>query len=199
MKFNILFLILFLSVVSAAIAQGDALEKHLKKFKNQYSLGKDITSAMSLRREYIDTTFLLNYKLINTYFKKGTPDYEKTRIKHLSGYQCEHIGHYKTKHGILLLSKSLQTTVGIGSPTLTISSIDKNGKLTDYARFEWEGEQSEGVDGVMIFTITPDFKITHQQQTTIYKTENGKRMPLRTARFTTTCTLLEDGRFEFKE
>jgi hypothetical protein len=204
MKFNFLFLILFLSVASVATAQGNAIEKHLKKFKNRYSLGKVVNSQQGLTNDdshanYIDSLFLLNYKLVNTTFGRGTPHYDDTRIKYFSGYGCEHVGHFKTKHGILLLTKSLQTKAGSGTPTLTITSIDKNGKLTDYARFEWEFEQDKGLEEIMTFSISPDFEIIHEKLKNEFKIQDDKKIPLKTSKITTTCTLLENGRFEFKE
>jgi hypothetical protein len=204
MKVNFFFLILFLSSISVAIAQGSTVEQHLKKFKNRYSLGKEITSKDDLPygdaiANLIDTTFILNYKLVDISWGKELPTYQYTRIKKLYDYRCEHVGHYKTKKGILLFSKSQQSGAGSGNPTLTLTSIDQNGNLLDNVQFGWELEYDEGLEEKMIFSISTDFNIKHDQIRIDYKFENEKKVILKTTAVSTIYSLTEDGHFKIKE
>ena len=204
MKINFLFLILFLSSVSVTIAQDNALEKHLKKFKNRYTLGKEMIVEEALPysetdANLIDSAYLFNYKLVSTDFGKGSPNYEDSKITNLAGYRCEHVGHYKTKTGFVLLSKSAQTSGDGGSPILTLTSIDKNGSLLDFVRFDWELVQDKESEEVMVFSMAPDFKVKHEKQKTDFKFEDDKKIPLKTSKVSTSCSLSEDGHFKFKE
>jgi hypothetical protein len=199
MKIKFFFLITFLCAVSVGTTADNSLEKYLNKFNNRYSLSKEITSEDDLPyrdadANLIDTTFLLKYKLVDINWGTESSHYPK-----LDGYRCEHISHFKTKIGILVISKSLQSSAGSGNPTLTLSSIGRNGNLIDMVRFDWEYENQEGIEEKNTFAISTDFIIKHEQIRTDYKFQNEKRVIIETTTVSRIYSLTEDGHFKRKE
>ena len=136
----------------------DNFQKSISHFQNHCKVGETITSMDNLWdiTDFIDTSFLKKYKLIDTAF--ATKDIDK--LKTLKEYHCSFIGQYKKDHTTLLLTYSIRDNGGDGNPILTATTFSDKGKLLDFFRADLDAIHDPFYQPTTQITISKDFVIT---------------------------------------
>lgn len=137
----------------------DKFQSSIEGFKNNYQIGDTISSMSDLlwkNTDFIDTSFILKFSLIDTTFK--TESYNK--IKLLKDFQCSYIGQYKKDKIILLLTYSIRIWAGDGNPIITANVFSEDGKLFDVLRIELESIKDPYYQPTTYITINENLDIT---------------------------------------
>lgn len=133
-------------------------QKSIKSFNNHYQLGDTISSMddnLWNIKSFIDTAFLLKYKLIDTTIETESIN----KLKSLKDYHCSLVGQFKMSKMTLLLTYSIRIAAGDGNPMLTVTTISDNGKLLDFIRIDLEGIHDAFYQPMTYITVTKDFEI----------------------------------------
>lgn len=134
-------------------------QSSIEEFENNYLIGDTISSMSDLlwkNTDFIDTSFILKFSLIDTTFK--TESYNK--IKLLKDFQCSYIGQYKKDKIILLLTYSIRIWAGDGNPIITANVFSEDGKLFDVLRIELESIKDPYYQPTTYITINENLDIT---------------------------------------
>jgi len=137
----------------------DKFQSSIEGFENNYQIGDTISSMSDLlwkNTDFIDTSFILKFSLIDTTFK--TESYNK--IKLLKDFQCSYIGQYKKDKIILLLTYSIRIWAGDGNPIITANVFSEDGKLFDVLRIELESIKDPYYQPTTYITINENLDIT---------------------------------------
>jgi len=137
----------------------DKFQSSIAGFENNYQIGDTISSMSDLlwkNTDFIDTSFILKFSLIDTTFK--TESYNK--IKLLKDFQCSYIGQYKKDKIILLLTYSIRIWAGDGNPIITANVFSEDGKLFDVLRIELESIKDPYYQPTTYITINENLDIT---------------------------------------
>jgi len=137
----------------------DKFQSSIEEFQNNYIIGDTISSMSDLlwkNTDYIDTSFILKFSLIDTTFK--TESYNK--IKLLKDFQCSYIGQYKKDKIILLLTYSFRIWAGDGNPIITANVFSEDGKLFDVLRIELESVKDPFYQPTTYITINENLDVT---------------------------------------
>ncbi len=139
-------------------ADFDRFQKSIERFNNHYQLGDTISSMNDNLwniESFVDTSFLLKYKLIDTTIE--TECFNK--LKSLEDYHCSLVGQFKISKMTLLLTYSIRIAAGDGNPMLSLTMISDNGKLLDFLRIDLEGIHDAFYQPTTFITVTKDFII----------------------------------------
>ena len=151
----------------------DKFQSSIEEFENNYLIGDTISSMSDLlwkNTDYIDTSFILKFSLIDTTFK--TESYNK--IKLLKDFQCSYIGQYKKDKIILLLTYSIRIWAGDGNPIITANVFSEDGKLFDVLRIELESVKDPFYQPTTYITINENLDITTILVINEYEEKNEK-------------------------
>ena len=178
-------------------ADFDRFQKSIASFNNHYQLEDTISSMdddLWNIESFIDTTFLLKYKLIDTTIK--TESYNK--LKSLMEYHCSLVGQFKLKKMTLLLTYSIRIAAGDGNPILTVTTISDNGKLLDFFRIDLEGIHDAFYQPTTYITVTKDFQIITTDIQKNYEEINEKLVLKDSTATTKNYNINDKGQFNLK-
>ncbi|HTH55062.1 MAG TPA: hypothetical protein VL728_03400 [Cyclobacteriaceae bacterium] len=157
----VLVLMLGMPSLSPRTATDDSFKEFLKKLRlygNAYHLGDTLTSSTDLyNKNQIESMYLIKFKLIDTTGKAPF------KPKELTGYGCKFIGLYPYKNVWLILTYSITTYAGDGSPLLTLSVFTNDGMLLDQLKTEVYSIHDPEYQPETRFSMSKDFRVEVDQ------------------------------------
>jgi hypothetical protein len=173
---TLLTVLLFFSCISTEKQSFKEFQISVAKFENHYHIG-DTVSSMSDElwniRNFIDTDYLLKYKLIDT--SLITENFNKIQL--LEEYRCAFIGQYTREKIILILSYSLRSTAGDGEPIITATTFSETGRLIDILRINLEAIRDPFYQPTTYFNMNENLDISVILQIEEY-VENDEQLVL---------------------
>jgi|GEM_PF-2638830 len=144
--------------------------KSIKNIKNYYSLGDTISSYLyeSTKHNSIDTIYLLKYHLVDTTFDLL---YKPERLR---DYHCSLLGKYNYNGFYILLTNSVRTLAGDGSPMFSLVSLSHKGVFIDNLRTNIYFPHDPEIVPITYYSISPNFKISILQKEVHYKIKKDK-------------------------
>ncbi len=139
----------------------NGLIENLKQYKNFYSIGDTLSSSSNFwgSTNIIDTTYLINFNLIDTTFKSQFG----FRQNQLDCYHARLIGQYRYMDFLLILTYSMRTSAGDGNPLLILSVFNDKGTLHDQIKFDLYYTHDPELRPDSRFSISKEFLITENQ------------------------------------
>lgn len=175
----------------------DDFQGSMRGFKNNYQIGDTISSMSDLLwniADFIDTTYILKFCLIDTTFK--TENYNK--IKLLKDYHCSYIGQYKKDKIILLLTYSIRILAGDGNPIITATTFSGDGKLLDFFRIDLESIKDAFYQPTTYITINENLDITTILVVNEYEEKDEKFILTDSSSITNEYIIDKNGKFNKK-
>jgi hypothetical protein len=134
-KINKNILLLFLVVISCKSIWGKSFNEFISKAPC-LSLPVNFVDSIELNEfdnaHFIDTTYVLNYKLINS---NPVGEYSLTRI---SENKCSYVGKILKGNYFYIICKYFTSFAGNGAPEMIIAAFNKNGKKIDSQLILWQ-------------------------------------------------------------